>query len=70
MQMQVIVSACFSLYTYESNPDAPQITVALVTTSSIFNYNKQLLQLQPEAFFIIRAMIFRSINALTALKHS
>ena len=70
MQMQVIVSACFSLYTYESNPDAPQITIPSITNSSIFNYNKQTLQLQPEAFFIIRAIPFRSINALTALKRS
>lgn len=70
MQMQVIVSACFSLYTFESNSSALQITVALVTNSSIFNYNKQTLQLQPEAFFIIREITFRSINALTALKRS
>ena len=70
MQMQVIVSACFSLYTYESNPDAPQITIPSITNSSIFNYNKQSLQLQPEAFFIIRAMIFLSISVLTALKRS
>ena len=77
MQMQVIVSACFSLYTYESNPSAPQITVYLTqqTASStairtLFNHNKQLLQSQPKAFFIIRAMPFRSINALTALKCS
>ena len=77
MQMQVIVSACFSLYTYESNPSAPQITVYLTqqTASStairtLFNHNKQLLQSQPEALFIIRAMPFRSINALTALKRS
>ena len=77
MQMQVIVSACFSLYTYESNPSAPQITVYLTqqTASStairtLFNHNKQLLQSQPKAFFIIRAMPFRSKNALTALKCS
>ena len=77
MQMQVIVSACFSLYTYESNPSAPQITVYLTqqTASStairtLFSHNKQLLQLQPEAPFIIRAMPFRSIIALTALKRS
>ena len=68
--MQVIVSACFSLYTYESNPSVAQITVFSITNSSIFNHNKQLLQLQPEAFFIIRAITFRSINALTALKRS
>lgn len=41
MQMQVIVSACFSLYTFESNLGVAQITVALVTTSSTFYLNKQ-----------------------------
>lgn len=77
MQMQVIVSACFSLYTFESNSGVPQITVYLTqqTASStairtLFNHNKQLLQSQPEALFIIRAMPFRSINALTAFKRS
>ena len=77
MQMQVIVSACFSLYTYESNPSAPQITVYLtqqtatsIATIGTFNHNKQLLQSQPEALFIIRTIPFRSINALTALKRS
>ena len=40
------------------------------TNNSPFNHNKQLLQSQPKAFFIIRAMPFRSIIALTALKRS
>ena len=77
MQMQVIVSACFSLYTYERYSGAPQPAISLTqqTASStairtLFNHNKQLLQSQPEALFIIRAMIFRSINVLTALKLS
>ena len=77
MQMQVIVSACFSLYTYERYSGAPQPAISLTqqTASStairtLFNHNKQLLQSQPEALFIIRAMPFRSINALTALKRS
>ncbi len=77
MQMQVIVSACFSLYTYESNSGAPQPAISLTqqTASStairtLFSHNKQLLQSQPKAFFIIRAMPFRSIIALTALKRS
>lgn len=75
--MQVIVSACFSLYTYERYSGAPQPAISLTqqTASStairtLFNHNKQLLQSQPRALFIIRAMPFRSINALTALKHS
>ena len=37
-------------------------------TSNLFNPTKQPLQLQPEALFIIRAMPFCSIIALTALK--
>lgn len=39
-------------------------------TSNLFNPTKQPLQLQPEALFIIRAMPFCSIIALTALKRS
>lgn len=77
MQMQVIVSACFSLYTYERYSGAPQPAISLTqqTASStairtLFNHNKQLLQSQPEALFIIRAMPFCSIIALTALKRS
>ena len=75
--MQVIVSACFSLYTYERYSGAPQPAISLTqqTASStairtLFNHNKQLLQSQPEALFIIRAMPFCSIIALTALKRS
>ena len=92
MQMQVIVSACFSLYTYESNLSAPQPAISLtqqnshfsrnkqphqpqsepssITTNNLFSHNKQLLQLQPKAFFIIRAMPFRSTIAHIALKRS
>lgn len=40
------------------------------TNNSLINHNLQSPQSQPEAFFIIRAMPFRSINALTALKRS
>ena len=55
---------------YNQQPLQSHITVFSITNSSIFNYNKQTLQSQPEALFIIRAMPFRSINALTALKCS
>jgi len=41
MQMQVIVSACFSLYTYESNSGAPQITASSNTIRTLFYRNKQ-----------------------------
>lgn len=48
----------------------PNKTATSISTIGTFNHNKQLLQSQPEALFIIRAMPFRSINALTALKCS
>lgn len=99
MQMQVIVSACFSLYTYESNPGVAHITATSIAHNSLFHHKQQPFQPQPKAsstainnhfdrhyinftppkhliahpfrhHFIIRAMTFRSINALTALKHS
>ena len=46
MQMQVIVSACFSLYTYESNPGAAQPAISLTQQNSHFNHNLQSLQAQ------------------------
>lgn len=46
MQMQVIVSACFSLYTYESNPSAAQPAISLTQQNSHFNHNLQSLQAQ------------------------
>ena len=77
MQMQVIVSACFSLYTFESNSSAAQPTATSIANNSLFHHKQQYLQLQQadpsittRSLFIIRAMIFRSINTLTALKHS
>lgn len=92
MQMQVIVSACFSLYTYESNSSAAHITATSIANNSLFHHKQKSFQPQLTAtstaitstlhpqnilshiyfvtFFIIRAITFRSINALTALKHS
>lgn len=99
MQMQVIVSACFSLYTYESNPGVAHITATSIAHNSLFHHKQQPFQPQPKAsstainnhfdrhyinftppkhliahpfrhLFIIRAIPFRSINALTALKRS
>lgn len=46
MQMQVIVSACFSLYTYESNSSAAQPAISLTQQNSHFNHNLQSLQAQ------------------------
>ncbi len=46
MQMQVIVSACFSLYTYESNPGAAQPTATSIAHNSLFHHKQQYLQLQ------------------------
>lgn len=48
MQMQVIVSACFSLYTYESNLSAPQPAISLTQQNSHFSRNKQPHQPQSE----------------------
>ena len=97
--MQVIVSACFSLYTYESNSSAAQPTATSIANNSLFHHKQQPFQPQPKAsstatnnhfdrhyinftppkhliahpfrhLFIIRAITFRSKNALTALKRS
>lgn len=46
MQMQVIVSACFSLYTHESNLIAAQPAISLTQQNSHFNHNLQSLQAQ------------------------
>ena len=46
MQMQVIVSACFSLYTYERYSGAPQPAISLTQQNSHFNHNLQSLQAQ------------------------
>lgn len=92
MQMQVIVSACFSLYTYESNSSAAHITATSIANNSLFHHKQKSFQPQLTAtltaitstlspkkhliahpfrhLFIIRAITFRSINALTALKRS
>ncbi len=52
MQMQVIVSACFSLYTYESNLSAPQTAISLTqqtatstTTRSPFHHQSNAISL-------------------------
>ena len=104
--MQVIVSACFSLYTYESNSSIAQPVATSIANNSLFSHKQksfqlQLTTLQPQLtvpsistntqfnrhyinltppkhliahpfrpHFIIRAITFRSINALTALKRS
>lgn len=99
MQMQVIVSACFSLYTFESNSSVAHITATSIAHNSLFHHKQQPFQPQPKAsstainnhfdrhyinftppkhliahpfrhLFIIRAMPFCSIIALTALKRS
>ena len=44
--MQVIVSACFSLYTYESNPDAPQPAATSIANNSLFHHKQKSFQLQ------------------------
>ena len=49
MQMQVIVSACFSLYTYERNSGAPQPAIYLTQQNSHFNRNYRYLQPQQTA---------------------
>ena len=46
MQMQVIVSACFSLYTYESNPGAAQPTATSIANNSLFHHKQKSFQLQ------------------------
>lgn len=46
MQMQVIVSACFSLYTYESNPSVAQITATSIANNSLFHHKQKSFQLQ------------------------
>lgn len=44
MQMQVIVSACFSLYTFESNSGVAQPTATFTATSNLFNHNQDPIQ--------------------------
>ena len=46
MQMQVIVSACFSLYTYESNPSAAHITATSIANNSLFHHKQKSFQPQ------------------------
>lgn len=41
MQMQVIVSACFSLYTFESNSSVAQPVAPSIANNSPFNYNQK-----------------------------
>lgn len=53
MQMQVIVSACFSLYTHESNLIAPQPAISLTQQNNHFNLNYRYLQPQQTATSII-----------------
>ena len=44
--MQVIVSACFSLYTYESNPSAAHITATSIANNSLFHHKQKSFQPQ------------------------
>ena len=46
MQMQVIVSACFSFYTFESNSGVAQPTATSIAHNSLFHHKQQYLQLQ------------------------
>lgn len=46
MQMQVIVSACFSLYTFESNSGVAQPTATSIAHNSLFHHKQKYLQLQ------------------------
>ena len=46
MQMQVIVSACFSLYTFESNSSAAQPTATSIANNSLFHHKQKSFQLQ------------------------
>ena len=66
MQMQVIVSACFSLYTYESNLSAPQPAISLTQQNSHFSRNKQPHQPQSEPSSIAtRSPFHHQSNAIS-----
>ena len=66
MQMQVIVSACFSLYTYESNSGAPQPAISLTQQNSHFSRNKQPHQPQSEPSSIAtRSPFHHQSNAIS-----
>ena len=65
MQMQVIVSACFSLYTYERYSGAPQPAISLTQQNSHFNLNYRYLQPQQTATSIItRSPFHHQSNAI------
>ena len=65
MQMQVIVSACFSLYTHESNLIAPQPAISLTQQNNHFNLNYRYLQPQQTATSIItRSPFHHQSNAI------
>ncbi len=68
MQMQVIVSACFSLYTYESNLSAPQPAISLTQQNSHFNRNKQPHQPQSELSSIATNNLFSHNKQLLQLQ--
>ncbi|WP_314960182.1 hypothetical protein [Hoylesella nanceiensis] len=44
--MQVIVSACFSLYTFESNSGVAQPAATSIAHNNLFHHKQQYLQLQ------------------------
>ena len=69
MQMQVIVSACFSLYTYENNPDAPQPAISLTQQNSHFNRNYQyLLSQQTTSLTTTRSLFHHQNNHISLNK--
>ena len=69
MQMQVIVSACFSLYTYERYSGAPQPAISLTQQNSHFNLNYRYLQPQQTATSIAtRSPFHHQSNAISLNK--
>ena len=66
MQMQVIVSACFSLYTYERYSGAPQPAISSTQQNSHFNLNYRYLQPQQTATSIAtRSPFHHQSNAIS-----
>ena len=69
MQMQVIVSACFSLYTYERYSGAPQPAISSTQQNSHFNLNYRYLQPQQTATSIAtRSPFHHQSNAISLNK--
>lgn len=66
--MQVIVSACFSLYTYENNSSAPQPAISLTQQNSHFSRNKQPHQPQSEPSSITTNNLFSHNKQLLQLQ--